>query len=166
MLLIIACGNSLRQDDGAGLLLAERLAAKWEAAGWPVRHLAVQQLVPELALEIAEPDVRRVLFVDTRLAKDEMDTAVYLRNLDNQVNKQRLGHQVSPAVLLAYAYSLFGQQVTEREIFARQLTIPGFKFEHSECLTPLCQSILTRAVAQSSEIWPALSHSGVCRFVF
>jgi Ni,Fe-hydrogenase maturation factor len=55
MLLLIACGNSLRQDDSAGLRLAEALAAAWEAAARPIRLVIVQQLTPELALEIARP---------------------------------------------------------------------------------------------------------------
>ena len=68
MILLIAYGNPLRQDDGAGLRLAERMAERWQAAETPLRHLAVQQLTPELAVEIAQPGVAAVVFVDTRSA--------------------------------------------------------------------------------------------------
>ena len=63
--LVIGYGNSLRRDDGAGLLLAASVAADMAAAGEPVRLVQVQQLAPELAEEIAAPHVGGVIFVDT-----------------------------------------------------------------------------------------------------
>jgi hydrogenase maturation protease len=59
MTLLIACGNTLRQDDGVGWRLAERVEA-WHRPDLEVRR--VQQLTPELAPAIAAAE--RVLFVD------------------------------------------------------------------------------------------------------
>lgn len=66
MILIIACGNDLREDDGAGLLLAEQLERTWRSRLVDTRRIEVHQLTPELALEIARPEVATVVFVDTR----------------------------------------------------------------------------------------------------
>ncbi|MGF1587982.1 MAG: hydrogenase maturation protease [Pleurocapsa sp.] len=57
--LVIGYGNTLRSDDGAGQSAANQIAA-W---GLPnVRSLAVHQLTPELAEDIANADT--VIFVD------------------------------------------------------------------------------------------------------
>ena len=66
MILIIGYGNSLRGDDGAGLLLAEGLEEAWQARQVEVERLAVHQLTPELTLEISREEVTSVVFVDTR----------------------------------------------------------------------------------------------------
>ena len=61
--LLIGWGNGLRQDDGVGLLIAERVE------GWSrprLEVLAIPQLTPELASRLAE--AARVLFVDAALA--------------------------------------------------------------------------------------------------
>ena len=63
MILLIAYGNPLRQDDGAGLRLAEQMAGRWQAMGASLRHVVVQQLAPELAVEIAAPEVAAVVQV-------------------------------------------------------------------------------------------------------
>jgi len=148
MLLIIACGNTLRQDDGAGLLLAERLAQVCRTAGLPVRHLAVQQLLPELAVEIAAADVSEVLFVDTRVAENEEDTAVQIHPLTPQASPRSLGHQLSPEMLLVYARELYGKQMPEPPPFARQLTLPGFNFGHGDQLSQSCRTLFEEAVGQ------------------
>ncbi|MCB0173868.1 MAG: hypothetical protein KDJ97_25330, partial [Anaerolineae bacterium] len=68
MLLIIACGNSLRSDDGAGLIFAERLEYACRALDVMVERISVHQLLPELAADIAAEAVQAVVFIDTRLA--------------------------------------------------------------------------------------------------
>ena len=55
-LLIIGIGNSLRRDDGAGLVLARGLAETWQTAGHRVQLIETHQLVPELAEPIAGDD--------------------------------------------------------------------------------------------------------------
>jgi len=67
MILIMACGNSLRRDDGAGLVLAEKLEQLCLARRLKAQRIAVQQLTPELAELIAGAEVSGVMFADTRV---------------------------------------------------------------------------------------------------
>ena len=53
MILIIAYGNPLREDDGAGLVLAEKLETLLRRLAIETRRVEMQQLLPELAAEIA-----------------------------------------------------------------------------------------------------------------
>jgi hydrogenase maturation protease len=148
MNLLIACGNSLRQDDGAGLLLAQRLAEVWQAEGVPFRYLPVQQLLPELAVEIADEVVQEVWFVDTRVAMDEKDRAVQIRPLSVDEQSPTLGHQLSPEMLLLYARLLFDKRPLTDQPSAWQMTIPGFEFGHAERLSEACQAVLDEAMGQ------------------
>src|ERR1700690_2062792 len=59
--LVLACGNTLRSDDGIGLRLAEWAAERFRDDGH-VRVVARQQWTPDLAKDIAGAD--SVLFVD------------------------------------------------------------------------------------------------------
>lgn len=59
--LILACGNTLRRDDGIGPRLAEWAAEQFRAKS-SVRVLSRQQWTPELAEDIADSD--SVLFLD------------------------------------------------------------------------------------------------------
>ena len=124
VLLLIAYGNSLRRDDGAGLALAEQLAALWQQAGIAVRHLATQQLTPEIALEISAPDVTHVVFVDTR--SSNINT-VKLQPLVPDEPGRRLGHHLTPESLLFYAGRLYNRCPP-----AWLLTIPGTDFGFGE----------------------------------
>ena len=144
--LLIACGNSLRQDDGAGLLLAAGLAAHWQAGNHLHRYIQVQQLVPELALEIASPEVEMVWFVDSRVASDESDTALQIRPLQTEVHSQAIGHQLSPELLLVYAKQLFDTRPPEAQPAAWQITIPGYQFDHGDELSDACRRILERSL--------------------
>ena len=143
MFLLIACGNSLRQDDSAGLRLAEALAAAWEAAARPIRLVIVQQLTPELALEIARPEICEVLFVDTRVARDVYDVAVETTAISPTLGSPSLGHHLSPETLMFLTQALFDAR---KDLIARQLTVPGFEFAHSEKLSEPCQAILNRVI--------------------
>lgn len=140
MRLLIACGNSLRQDDGAGLILGQRLAAAWQRRGLTVRYLEVQQLLPELALAVADAAVDEVWFVDTRLAAGEGDGGVEIRPLTAVDPSPAIGHQLSPEMVLLYA-RLFA----ERQPPAWQITLPGFAFGHADTPTAACWASLEAA---------------------
>jgi hydrogenase maturation protease len=62
--LILACGNTLRSDDGVGLWLAD-WAEKHFASQHGVRIIADHQWTPELALDVAH--AQSVLFIDCSL---------------------------------------------------------------------------------------------------
>lgn len=152
MKLLIACGNNLRQDDGAGLLLADGLAARWQAEKRPFRHIQVQQLVPELALDIAAEEVKEVWFVDSRVAQDETDTAVHIRPIYPDPQSPALGHQLSPEMLLLYARGLFEKRPLAEQPIARQITVPGFHFGHVETVSAACQVVLDKALNQIGQM--------------
>lgn len=141
MILIIAYGNTLRGDDGAGLLLGERLEYAWRARHVPVARLAAHQLVPELAIELAQETVEVVVFVDTAVVKpDDRDPVVQVYPLTAHTIASNLGHQLDPSTLLIYADQLYGRRPP-----AWQVTIPGLAFEHGETLSPITQNALLTA---------------------
>lgn len=149
MILLIAYGNPLRQDDGAGLRLAERMAGRWQAAGTPLRSLAVHQLTPELAVEIAQPGVTAVVFVDARAVDrdaavdDPAALAVVVTPLAApDAASPSLGHHLGPAVLLAYATLLLDGRPAPR---AWLVTTPGVDFGHGEGLSQAASAAIEAA---------------------
>ena len=62
--LLLACGNSLRQDDGVGLRIAEAAEQLFPASR--LRIVAAQQFTPEMAAELAATEL--VIFVDASAA--------------------------------------------------------------------------------------------------
>lgn len=71
MILIIAYGNTLCGDDGAGIILGGMLEAACLTRQIPVKLLSCHQLVPKLVVDMVGPDVSTVVFVDTRIIPDE-----------------------------------------------------------------------------------------------
>jgi hydrogenase maturation protease len=140
MILLIAYGNSLRQDDGAGLILARQLEAILRRTQVPVRRIASQQLVPELAAELAQPPVKAVIFVDTRLATTDSGPQVRIEPLAQTRLSARLGHYLDPATLLFYAEQLYGHRP-----LAWQVTVPGYAFAHGQTLSPATRTALRQA---------------------
>jgi hydrogenase maturation protease len=142
MVLLIGYGNELRGDDGAGLRLAERMAERWQAAGTPLRHVAVQQLTPELALEIAAPEVAAVVFVDTRAAA-RLGEAVEITPLTPpEAATPSLGHHFQPDVLLAYAALLLEGRPAPP---AWLVTVPGVAFGLGEGLSEIASAAMDAA---------------------
>lgn len=133
MLLLIAYGNPLRRDDGAGWLLASQLEQIWCRRQWPVDCLTVHQLGPELAEIIADPLVATVGFVDSRVVSPtETEPTVQIRPLNHRDSATRLGHYLNPELLLLYAHELYGRHPP-----AWLLTVPGIDFNHGEGLSEL-----------------------------
>ena len=94
--LVIGIGNSLRQDDGLGLVVAS------QASGAAVR--LVHQLTPELAERLVGPS--RVLFIDGWLAPAGRRQP-RLRPLV-AAGCGGGSHGLSPALLLTLALGLYG----------------------------------------------------------
>jgi hydrogenase maturation protease len=148
MILIIAYGNSLRRDDGAGLLLAERLEQAWLARQVYVERLAVQQLTPELTLEVAREEVSAVVFVDTKaVPPGETEFEVQLCPVSASQCGAVLGHHLDPTVLLTYTYLLYDKQLP-----AWLVTVPGVDFRHGEGLSQGAQQALNRSPNLSTEL--------------
>ena len=100
--LILACGNTLRSDDGVGLFLAAW--AEHRFADQPsVRIIARQQWTPELAEDIA--NAQSVLFIDCSVDSDP--GSVRLTPVEPIAGNQGLAtHHSGAAELLALARDL------------------------------------------------------------
>ena len=121
--LVIACGNTLRGDDGVGHRAADHIIA-WQ---WPDVHVRkVHQLVPELIEEIQHAS--RVLFIDAAVLP--CDAAFQVDNVQPSKSRRTLGHHETAANLLAMLCEL-------REIAppAWLLTIRANSFTHGEGLS-------------------------------
>jgi hydrogenase maturation protease len=97
--LVIGYGNTLRGDDGIGPVVAEAVAER-ELPG--VRALAVHQLTPELAADLAE--ARVAVFVDAAVGGE----AVRVMRLDASDTGEVMTHAADPRALLALAGAVYG----------------------------------------------------------
>jgi len=153
VILIIAYGNSLRRDDGAGLILGEMLEQALKARGLAVTRLALHQLTPDVALSGAADDVKTVVFVDTRVAApDEKQPTLQLCPLPSDQGTSSLGHQVGAPSIMAYARLLY-----EKKPPAWLLTVPGVDFDHGEGFSSFTQEILKSLptlLEQLPQQWP------------
>lgn len=145
-LLIIACGNPYRRDDGAGLLLGKRLADECRERGISVRLQQVHQLLPELAVEIANQRVALICFVDCRVARRSTDREVIMERVYPVDATPASTHHVTPALLLLYAHSLFEQRPPAERPPAWQISVPGFEFGHGDEISGPCRLVLDTAV--------------------
>ena len=135
--LVLACGNSLRGDDGAALQIVRELQ---EGGCDPETQIHLEhQWTPELAEPISDADV--VIFVD-------MSTAVAPGEIACQRLKPiykspaSLSHQTTPASLLALAEELYKAHPAR----AFLVTIGGASFALTEELSPPVQKAISRAV--------------------
>lgn len=142
MILILAYGNSLRRDDGAGFALAKTLEDLLAGAGVSAERLESHQLTPELALDISKEDVSAVVFVDTRAVSNRTaDLSLHAeRVLPADIASPSVGHSLDPSVLLAYTKYLFKKNPP-----AWLLTIPGIDFEHGEGFSEAVEKLLDEA---------------------
>ena len=143
MILIIAYGNDLREDDGAGLMLAEQLASVLPDRGLAVQLISVQQLAPELAADIAGENVTVVVFVDTRMTTSPIDRNVAVVPLEPDTElSPSMGHHVQPNIVLAYAQALYGTEVVPP---AWLVTVPGTRFGYGEFISDVALSAIREA---------------------
>jgi hydrogenase maturation protease len=101
--LILACGNTLRRDDGIGLWLAE-WAEKRFAEQADLRVIADHQWTPELADDVAHAE--SVLFIDCSI--EAHPGSVRLRPVEPAAGSRILGtHHQNAAELLALGRELY-----------------------------------------------------------
>jgi len=150
VVLIIAYGNSLRRDDGAGLILGEMLEEAMRGRGLEVELHSLHQLTPDVALTVAADEVAVVIFVDTRVAVLEQgQPALQLIPLASGQGASSLGHQLGAATIMAYA-SLLYQKCPP----AWLLTVPGVDFDHGEGLSEIARKALQTLPALLDELTP------------
>ncbi|MCU0536817.1 MAG: hydrogenase maturation protease [Hydrococcus sp. Prado102] len=135
-ILAIGYGNDLRGDDGIGVEIA-RIVARWNKPG--VRSLAVHQLTPELAAEIAESQL--VIFIDAYQASQAQNLQVCpIEPLHSDAFRS---HNSDPQGLLTLTRIVFGRCPP-----AWLIAVPGVNFELGEQLSPIARQGLSQALRQ------------------
>lgn len=95
--LVIGCGNDLRGDDRVGRLVADRIAELDLPA---VRVRSVTQLVPELAIDVADAD--RVVIVDADVGAESVGATTL--DVDSRApSGPGLNHHLGPKELIELA---------------------------------------------------------------
>ena len=136
--LVLACGNTLRGDDGVGWKIAEALES--DAALSAVRVRIAQQWTPEMAEEISESDV--VVFVDcSAIAEPGAISVIPVEAARSSVGS--LTHNVTPGSLLAMSLELYGR-IPARAV---AVTVGGKSFELAEGLTAPVEVAIPLAVS-------------------
>jgi hydrogenase maturation protease len=135
--LILACGNTLRTDDGVGLWLAEWAGHRF--AGQPgLRIIADHQWTPELAEDVAR--AQSVLFIDCSLDSEPGSlnlTPVKPASGSPEHNTHHLG----AAELLALGRELYNSLPRE----SLQLTIGAGSIEFGDHFSPALTAALPEA---------------------
>ena len=144
--LILACGNTLRSDDGIGPWLAQWAQDKF-AANPSIRIIERQQWTPDLAQDIAH--AASVLFIDCSL--QQAPGKVLLTEVQAAVSDTHATHHASAEQLLAVARDLYNAQPHHAQL----LTIGAGSTELGETFSdavlntiPRACSILERAVRE------------------
>lgn len=132
-LLVIGYGNTLRQDDQAGPVVAERI----ESLAMPhVRTMVCAQLSPEHAEAVAGAAV--VVFVD---AQARAGGPALLQQLQAGESSQVTTHAAEPRTLLALARDVYGHAPV-----AWLLTVPAEQFGFGEAISLVTRQGIEAAV--------------------
>ncbi|HTL68076.1 MAG TPA: hydrogenase maturation protease [Lacunisphaera sp.] len=132
-LLVIGYGNTLRTDDGAGRLVAERVEELGLAG---VRARPCAQLTPDLAPELA--GAATVVFVDATVA---LGREIRWKTIAPDDNGPVSSHAMDPSALLALARELYG-----RAPLAWLLTVPTERMEIGTELSDLTRRGIEAAI--------------------
>jgi hydrogenase maturation protease len=140
--LVLACGNTLRSDDGVGPRLAEWAAHRFRDDS-NVRVLACQQWTPDLAKDIASAD--SVLFVDS--SAESAPGRVDLIPVATHVNGRHAAayhpatHHFDATELLGLTHELYGSMSAH----AMLLTVGAGSTELGETFSGPVEAALPRA---------------------
>jgi hydrogenase maturation protease len=136
-LLILACGNTLRSDDGVGPWLADWTEQHFSSQP-EIRVISRQQWTPDLAQDIA--DSESVLFIDCSIESKPGD--LEFTHVAPSESRQGLAthHQGAPE-LLALARDLYNAQPKN----ALLLTIGAGSTELGEAFSPAVTAALPQA---------------------
>ena len=146
--LLLACGNSLRQDDGVGLQIAEAAEQLFPASR--LRIIAAPQFTPEMAADVAATDL--VLFVDAS-ASDEPGAIRVVPVAASAETTET--HRVDPPALMALAQRLCGHAPAR----AFALTIGAHTFGYGEDLSGRVRQAVPRAVRLLGNLITAFGNS-------
>ena len=123
--------------------------------GLCVRYIVVPQLTPELSIDIADPEITAVVFVDAARAEDH--TAIHLHKVEADIATPTLGHHLDPDVLLVYAALLYQGLVP-----AWLVTIPGTDFDHGEGFSTGVEQLLRTAPAVADALIEQMKEAIPC----
>jgi hydrogenase maturation protease len=137
--LVLACGNSLRGDDGVGAQIAQVLRMGLYDADLEVHSQL--QWTPELAEPISRAEL--VIFVDASasVAPGELRTEP-IAPQEELARTGSMTHHCDPSGLLALAQLLYGE--TPQRSFL--VTIGGASFEYSSELSEPVRRAIPHAV--------------------
>jgi hydrogenase maturation protease len=145
--LIIACGNPLRSDDGVAWRAAEALEAKLPPD--QVEIFLVHQLAPELAEPISRS--RFVIFLDAATAGSDQTKPGEIRveQMERSMGERPspFCHTFSPTNVLGLAEQLYG--VRARAYF---VSMVGQNFSHGEFLSAAVASSIPEFIAQVEDL--------------
>ena len=135
--LVLACGNTLRSDDGVGSRLAEW--AEERIRNDPhVRVISRQQWTPELASDVAGAD--SVLFVDASI-KAPPGRVRLIPISSRSEGPTEFSHHLTPSQLLAVTRTLYGSIKSH----AMLLTVGAGSTELGEIMSQPVEAALPRA---------------------
>lgn len=166
--LVIGYGNDLRGDDGAGRMVADRIA-EWEDPA--VSAVSAHQLGPEFAIDIAAS--RMTIFVDAFPACQPVARLIARAGVDGEDSQAKrlalvaatpghplllrlhpvdsnpaLGHSPTPSMLLTLARALYG-----RSPRTYLVGIPAMNLEFGDAISADTRA----AVAEAVEMVKALA---------
>ena len=137
--LLLACGNTLRGDDGIGPWLAEWARQRFEDEP-RLMVISRQQWTPELAADIAQADA--VLFVDCSTVSQP--GSLEMVDVQREAEPHGVGtHQVSAPQLLALAQELYDSLPRRSQLF----TVGAQATELSEEFSPAVLDAIPEACA-------------------
>lgn len=140
--LVIGYGNTLRSDDGAGQIVADQVAA-WKLPN--LRSLAVHQLTPELAEDIANVDT--VIFVDAVIPSQQKSDKIEIKILEYSDKYSNSGHTENPRSLL-----YLSKIVYDKSPLAYWILIPAINFDFGEDISSLTRQGITQSLLAIKEI--------------
>jgi hydrogenase maturation protease len=135
-IIVIGYGNTLRRDDGAGIVFAEKLVAHWLSQGIPSQLLTSTQLLPEMAADISHDAIDAVVFVDA--AAHDLKSGIQIAKVGIGPTSPSSGHNLDATTLIVYANLLYGHCP-----HAWLVTIPGADFAHGQGFSPSVTQWLT-----------------------
>ena len=147
--LIVACGNPLRCDDG----LAWRVVEELHRLRLPqdVEIIAQHQLTPELASPVSQ--VERVLFLDA--ARCGQTGELRCEPVLPLHASGALTHDLSPASILSLSQELYG-----RAPQAYVISLGGECFDHGETISATVEATLPRFVELVARLTEELFQAG------
>jgi hydrogenase maturation protease len=140
--LIIGYGNTLRSDDGAGQIVANQIAS-WCLPR--VRSLAVHQLTPELAEDIANFDT--VIFVDAIISSNINSEEIKIKTIECDDQYFNLGHTSNPRSLLYLSKIIYNKILKVYWIL-----IPAINFEFGEKISDITKKEIEQSLAKIESI--------------